>query len=159
MAGTTSITTTNANTYAQEYLFQVEMDGVLSAKFKSCSGIKIEVEIAEISQGGDLLPDIQHGKAKISEITLERGAYFGAGGRDFYDLMQRCVDTLTASGEVSENLILTFDIIQINRSGAVVQRHRVNGLIKSYESGDWSDGSDVLIEKIMIQPRRTKLIT
>lgn len=158
MAGTTSITTTNAPVYAQEWLFQVEVDGILSAKFKSCSAIEIEAEIAEIRQGGDLLPDIQHGHAKLSPITLERGAYYGAGGKDFYDLMQRCVDTLTAAGERSENLLLTMDIVQLTRDMTEARRHRVTGLIKSYNSGNWTDSSDVLVEKIVIQPRRARLI-
>lgn len=159
MAGTNSITTTNAPTYAQEWLFQVELDGVLSAKFKGCSEIKVDVEIAEIRQGGDLLPDIQHGHAKLSEITLERGAYFGAGGRDFYDLMQRCVDTLTASGEKSENLVLTMDIVQLHRDKTEAKRWRISGLIKSFSSGSWSDSMEVMIEKIVIQPRRATLVS
>lgn len=159
MAGTTSIITTNSSTFAQQWLFQVELDGVLSAKFKSCSAIKIDVEIAEIRQGGDLLPDIQHGHGKLSEITLERGAYFGAGGKDFYDLMQRCINTLTAAGDVSESLVLNMDIVQLDRAKNPVQRWRIEGLIKSWESGEWSDSHEVLIEKIVIQPRRASLVS
>ena len=158
MAGTNSITTTNAPIYAQEWLFQVELDGVTSAKFKSCSAIKVDVEIAEIRQGGALLPDIQHGHGKLDDITLERGAYFGGGGKDFYDLMQRCIDTLSAAGERSENLVLTMDIVQLNRDLTEARRWRVTGLIKSYDGGKWDDSSDVMLEKIVIQPSRVKMV-
>lgn len=155
MAGTTSIVTTNAPVYAQKFRFQVDMDGVTSAAFKSCTGIKVELEIAEILQGGALLPDKQTGKGSLQDITLERGAFFGPGARDLYDLLKRAVNTVTASGENDENLNVTFDIVQLLRDGkTVARRHRVVGLVKSFESGDWDDSSDIQVEKIVIAPIR-----
>lgn len=55
-------------------LFRVEIDGIITASFRSCSGLRVESEVFEYAEGGfnqgaRKLP----GPAKVSNIVLRRG--------------------------------------------------------------------------------------
>jgi len=56
------------------YYFQVEIDGIKDAYFRSCSGLKSESEVQEVAEGG--LNTTTHkliGRTKYPNIVLKQG--------------------------------------------------------------------------------------
>src|SRR5688572_32187033 len=58
----------------KNFNFLVEIDGITQAGFSECSGLRLEIDVIEYREGGDLssvrkLP----GLSKVGDITLKRG--------------------------------------------------------------------------------------
>ncbi len=81
LRGITAVT--HAKIAGQAFRFYVEITGILVAEFTECSGLSMEREVKEYSEGGtnDFVYKLP-GRTKYSNITLRRGITYS---RDLWD--------------------------------------------------------------------------
>jgi phage tail-like protein len=68
----------------KNFRFHVEIDGVVSAGFRSVSGLAAEAEVIEYREGGDPLTSVRKlpGRVRYPNVTLRRGL---TTSRDLWD--------------------------------------------------------------------------
>lgn len=76
------------------YSFSVELEGVLIAQFKSCSGLGVEVDEVEYRAGTDATTRKRPGRAKYKNIILKRGVMLW-GHDSLWKWMQKTIDGKT----------------------------------------------------------------
>ena len=69
-----NVANSSRNDPFKNFNFLVEIDGIAAAGFSECTGLRLEVDVIEYREGGDLssvrkLP----GRWKVGDITLKRG--------------------------------------------------------------------------------------
>ena len=60
--------------YYKKFKFLVEIDGIASSKWQSCSRLEAEVGVVTQAEGGTLIDDKSPGRVKFSDLTLSRGS-------------------------------------------------------------------------------------
>ena len=126
------------------YYFAVEIDGVQSAYFRSCSGLKSESEIVEVAEGG--LNTTTHkliGRTKFPNIVLKQG-FSNA------DLWKRRAAYLDDNGTALKRFNGT--IIQFGPGGRKAAKWRFEkGWVCKWEGPDFdASKNEVSIESIEI---------
>ncbi len=134
-------TSTRKDPY-KNFNFLVEIDGVVQAGFAECSGLRLEVEVIEYREGGEVssvrkLP----GLSKVGDITLKRG--------------------ITTSNELQAWVEATVSGVTNRKNGAIVllddERKPVvrwkffNAFPRKWEGPDLdAKGTDVAIETLTL---------
>ena len=132
----------NRNDPFKNFNFLVEIDGIAHAGFSECSGLRLEVDVIDYREGGEMsavrkLP----GLSKVGDITLKRG--------------------ITTSKELYDWLASIRNGIADRRNGAIVllddARKEVvrwrffNAFPRKLEGPDLNaQGSDVAIETLTL---------
>lgn len=136
--------------FNKKFLFQVRIDGFVSAAFSKCS--ELSADIAEVTywEGGSMIPNKSLGRVTFKDITLERGA-----AQTDLDAYAWFAQTLNAPANVGVKDIATkrhLDIVQLDRDGAPLGVWTViNAFIKTFTASDWDNTSDdVAIEKLVL---------
>jgi phage tail-like protein len=75
----------------KNFRFRVEIDGVVSAGFRSVSGLAAETEVIEYREGGDPFTSVRKlpGRVRYPNVTLRRGL---TTSRDLWDWWQTVRD-------------------------------------------------------------------
>jgi phage tail-like protein len=135
--------------FHKKFKFVVDIEGLGSAAFKSCSELSYEIAKVEYSEGGSLIPDKSPGRLTFADVTLERGA------TSDYDLYRWAVEVADASANAGlrDNMYKrTVEIVQLDRDGAELRRWRLsNAWVQKFVAGAWDNEADEnVIESIVI---------
>jgi len=134
-----------------KFKFIVNIDGVDSAGFQSCSPIKINVEVMTYAEGGALVPQKEPGLGSFDNITLARGMSYDT---DLYDWLLDVLDIMakvpTGVGKISPADRRNLTINQRERDDTPAVAFRVyNAFPASLDMGDWNnEESGVKIETL-----------
>lgn len=130
-----------------KFKFVVEADGIAVAAFTKAGPLEAEVAVIEVNEGGSLIPHKQPGRAKFSNLVLERGA---TDDRDLYTWFLQVVDAAANKGEKEPTEKKTLDIVQQERDGSTRARYRVfNAFPVKFKAGEWdNDADEVVMESV-----------
>jgi len=135
--------------YQNAYTFRVEVPGLGSAFFKKVSGIRQEIAVEELREGGAMLPYKSPGVATVPNVTLERGK---TNDLDLLDWFKEVADLAAGVGAdpCDESYKRNVAVIQLNRKGEEIERQTLkNAFPVVHETGDRdSDSEDKLIEMV-----------
>ena len=127
----------------QKFKFRLTIPGLPSGiGFQKVSGLSEEVGVTEYEEGGYDYAHKLSGRAKVGEVTAERGEYADVS---LHELLK---ETLT-----NPSMRNTIILEKLNRYGETVRTYKLaEAWVSKWEGGD-SDASsdDVAIEKITIQ--------
>ncbi len=133
--------------FYKKFKFVVEIAGIASAGFRSCSDIRIQVAKIEHHEGGSLIPDKQPGRVTVPDVTLARGA---TNDLDLYTWIQQVVasDSVVVDPEHKR----TIDLVQQDRLGQELRRWTlVNAWPIDWKAGDWDNEADEnTIEEVIL---------
>lgn len=144
--------------FHKRFKFQVEIDGLGSAAFRTCSEIAIEFGDVDHREGGTLIPDKTPGLATVDDVTLERGA---TQDRDLYDWLLEVANLAANGGEVDYNYKRMVDVVQYDRDNkTVLRRWRLhNAYVKRFVAGSWDNEADEnVIESVVLRYDYPELI-
>lgn len=134
--------------FYQKYTFTVEVGGIGSATFQTCSEVKMETADVDHFEGGGLIPDKQPGRVTVSDVTLTRGM------TNDLQLYQWFAQTSVAESIKDFSVFKRpVTIYQKNRTGAILRKWLLtNCYPKSWSSGDWDNNADeVRIETVVLR--------
>lgn len=136
-------------TFDKKFLFQIEVDGFISASFSKMSNLSCAIGEVKHYEGGSLLPTKSFGKLDFKDITLERGASVDL---DFYTWWSSVANAAANAGLTEAAGKRHFDLVQRDRDGSILKRYSIFGAWpKEFDAGDWDNTSeDVVIEKMVI---------
>jgi len=124
----------------KKYSFVVEIDGVASAAFTTCSELRINAETVTQREGGRLHAHKSPGLIEYPPITLGRGV---TKDLDLYNWMLETFNASSGTGQVTPDLYRTFDIVQLDRAGNEKERYTVHDAwCKEYSAGDWDNNAN-----------------
>lgn len=133
--------------FYKKFAFNLEIEGLQFATFRSCSDIRIQVAKIEHSEGGSLIPSKQPGRVTVPDVTLTRGA---TSDLRMWEWMQQVV----AAGVLVEDPLQkrTIDLVQMNRVGSTLRRWTlVNAWPVDFKAGDWDNEADEnVIEEVIL---------
>jgi phage tail-like protein len=132
-----------------KYNFQVEIDGLGSADFKSCSEPTITVGEALLWQGGSMIPVKEPTRLTFADITLERGS---SRDLDLWTWLKTVGDAASSRGLPSPLSKRHGSIVQRDRAGIPVERLEMFfAWPKEYSPGDWdNDSDDFRMERVVL---------
>lgn len=134
-----------------KYSFLIEVEGVVSAAFTTCSEIRGNAETVEYREGGRLHPHKSPGLMSFPPITLTRGR---CEDYDLYNYFKDTFDAAAGTGLTTPDIYRTIDIVQLDRDGEEVERHTLYGAwCKEYQSSNgWdNNANEILMEEIVIE--------
>lgn len=127
----------------QKFKFRLTIPGLPSGiGFQKVSGLTHEVGVTEYDEGGFNYTHKLPGRAKVGEVTAERGSY---ADNSFHNLLKK---TLT-----NPSMRNTIIFEQLNRYGETVRTYKLaEAWVSKWEGSDADASSDdVAIEKLTIQ--------
>lgn len=132
-----------------KFRFVVEIDGVGSAGFQTCSELKAEIAKIEYKEGGVIIPFKEPGMMSFSDITLERAATKDA---DLYNWFMATSNAALNGGLRSPLFKRNGSIVQFDRDNRTLRRWQVNGAWPlSFVAGAWDNGADEFtMEQVVI---------
>jgi phage tail-like protein len=135
--------------WLKRFKFIVEIDGIFSSAFSTCSELSAEIAEIEHSEGGVIAPDKSPGRVTVTDLTLERGA---TSDIDMYLWFKEVANIAANAGVVSPNHERTLDVVAQRRDGTTVYRWRCYRCWpKKYMAGDWDNNADeTLIESVTL---------
>ncbi len=135
--------------YDLKFKFRVEIDGIGSAGYKSCSELTAVFGEAVLWQGGAITPIKELTRLTFSDITLERGA---SRDIDLWNWFKQGGDAASGRGLPSPGAERHGSVTQYNIAGAPVERHDFfRAKCKEYSGGDWdNDSDDFRMERVVL---------
>lgn len=132
-----------------KFKFQVEIDGLGSAAFQSCSELQVDVAKIEYYEGGVIRPYKEPGRMNVPDLTLERGV---TENSDLYNWMLDTVNAATNSGLRADDFKRGAYLVQLDRDNEVLRRYQLYNLWPmSFTAGAWDNNSDELtMEKVVL---------
>lgn len=132
-----------------KYRFRVEIDGIGSARYKSCSELTATLGEALLWQGGAMTPIKETTRLTFADITLERGA---SRDIDLWTWFKQGADAAADRGLPSPATERHGSIVQYNRASVPVERHDFfRAKCKEYSGGDWdNDSDDFRMERVVL---------
>lgn len=136
--------------YHAQFKFVVEIDGIASAAFQTCSELAAEVADREQWEGGSMIADKQPGRLTVDDITLERGA---TTDRDIYEWFRQVANAAANAGLSSPGFKRNLDIVQQDLDGSELRRWRVySAYPKRFVGGAWdNDSDDNVMETVVLR--------
>ncbi|HZS35807.1 MAG TPA: phage tail protein [Polyangia bacterium] len=130
------------------FYFTVEIYGEnLSYPFRSCSGLRDESTVVEISEGGRLHPHKRIGEVKYPNLVLKRG--FCMATSELYKLRQAAKNNIPASPNNSPRF--SGVITQLGSGSARARWRFLGGWICKWEGPDLdASKNEISIESIEI---------
>lgn len=132
-----------------KWKFQVFVDGLGSAAFKTCSELKAEIGEVAYSEGGAIIPEKQPGRMTFSDITLERAATKDA---DLYNWFLITGNAALNGGLTSPKFKRSGTIVQHDRDNRVLRTWQISGMWpKSFVGGAWdNDADEFTMEQVVL---------
>lgn len=126
--------------FHNKYKFLVEVDGLGSAAFQSCSELSAEIAKIEYFEGGAIIPDKNPGRMTVADLTVERAATKDA---DLYNWFLSVSNAALNGGLRSPLFKRNGSIVQLDRDNAVLRRWLVTGLWPTkFVGGAWDNNAD-----------------
>lgn len=141
-----------ARRFDLKYRFKVQIDGIGSARFKSCSELAATFGEAVLWQGGAMISEKETTRLTFADITLERGA---SRDIDLWAWFKMGGDAAADIGLPSSATRRHGSITQYDRAGVAVERHDIfDAACKEYSTGDWdNDSDDFRMERVVLSIR------
>lgn len=135
--------------FHKKFKFVVQIDGLGSAAFKTCSDIAVEFATVEQYEGGALIPDKSPGRATVDDVTLERGATMD---RDLWDWLLDVADLASSAGLIDDQYKRMVDVVQLDRDNSTLRKWRLhNAWAKRVVAGSWdNDADENVIETVVL---------
>jgi phage tail-like protein len=145
--------TSSPRIYRKKPFFTVEIPGIGSAQFQSCSPLKSKVAKIVHWEGGAMAPSQQPGRSTTDDVVLARGK---TSDLDMYTWFKQTVD---AAAMVEEpNHEKQVHVVERSRTGKELQRWILaQAWVTEYEGGEWGDADEVAIEKVTLAVRYFEL--
>lgn len=136
--------------FNKKFLFLVEFDGVVLAKFQSAGPLKMEVGVVEQWEGGTIIPSTSPGRVKAMSTTLKRGQ---TSNLDLWRWMKQVANIAANSGAIDALYKRTGAIVQLDRDGSRLTSWSVHDAYPtSFTAGDWDATADAnVIEEVVLQ--------
>lgn len=136
--------------FEDRFSFIVEIDGIASAAFQTCSELSAEIDKVEYREGGRKQPFKSPGLVNFTDVTLERGAV--AEDSDLYDWFEECASIVEEAGVIETAFRRNFDIVVKDRDGTPLKRWRcVDAWVMKFVAGDWdNNASEKTIESVTL---------
>lgn len=136
--------------YVQKWNYNIEHNGVVVAKMRTCSEVSWDAQDVNVDEGGNPLTHKEPGKIEVADVTLERGV---GVDEDFHELAKKTIDFGKLGGLTVDDLKENYDIVDLDRDGS--ERRRVtlfNAYVKGYSHGDWdASANEVNVEKLVLR--------
>ncbi|RLD64259.1 MAG: hypothetical protein DRI84_08845 [Bacteroidetes bacterium] len=133
------------------FAWRLEINGFTQATFVSCSGLKANIGIMEIQEGGSLTPHKEAGKITYDDIVLED---VKTENRDFYNWLQEIVNFQTnRGGTIGDGYKKTIELVQLDRDLITeLDRYRIKSAWGNVqELGAWNNpDEDFVMNKLTI---------
>ena len=126
----------------KNFNFLVEIDGIAQAGFSECTGLRVEIDVIEYREGGEIssvrkLP----GRSKVGDITLKRGI---TTSKDLHDWLESIRNGV--ANRKNGAIVLLDDARK-----PVVRWNFVNAFPRKWEGPNLdAKGSDVAIETLTL---------
>jgi len=135
-----------------KYRFRVEIDGIGSAAYKSCSEFTATLGEGLLWQGGAMTPIKETTRLTFADITLERGA---SRDLDLWNWFKQGADAAADRGLPSPATRRHGSVVQYDRASVPVERHDFfDAACKEYSGGDWdNDSDDFRMERVVLSIR------
>ncbi len=140
----------SVKSFDKKFLFQVFIDGFLSASFSKMSRLKATINKTVHREGGAILPHKSPGLADFDDVTLERGAT--RANFDCYLWFKSALNGPADVGLKEVAIKRHLDVIQRDRDGEIIKRWSLfNAWPVSFSPGEWDNSSDdVVIEELVL---------
>jgi phage tail-like protein len=126
--------------YHSKFRFLVEIDGLGSAAFQSCSELTAEVAETTYYEGGSMIPIKEPARMSVADITIERAA---TQDKDLYTWFTQTANATLNGGVRSPKFKRTASIVQFDRDNRQLRRWLLVGLWpKKFTAGAWDNNSD-----------------
>lgn len=123
-----------------KFRFLVEIDGLGSAAFQSCSELKAEIAKIEYYEGGTIIPFKEPARMSVADLTIERAA---TKDTDLYNWFQVTSNAALNGGLKSPFFKRTGSVVQFDRDSRTLRRWKLVGLWPtSFTAGAWDNNSD-----------------
>lgn len=141
-----------ARRFDLKYRFRVDIDGIGSSRYKSCSELTATLGEALLWQGGSMTAIKETTRLTFADITLERGA---SRDVDLWLWFKEGADAAADRGLPSPTTRRHGAIVQHDRAGVPVERHDIfDAACKEYSGGDWdNDSDDFRMERVVLSIR------
>ena len=143
--------------YHKKFKFIIEVNGIQSSEWEKCSKLEAELAVAERNEGGRALPTKNLGRAKVTDLTLMRGATLD---KDIYQWFKQCLDLVSDTGLLDSEYKRDLDIVVQDRDGSTIKRWRCyNAFPIKFSPGEWDNTSDDdLMEEVTLAFESFELI-
>ncbi len=119
--------------YHKKYKFLVEIDGVVKAGFRTCSGLKGIIGVVEENEGGSNITTKELGKFSVDNVTLTNGV---TDNTEMYDLFEKY-----KNGELDDGIGMS--VVQLDRAGEEIKRWDCfNCKVITFMAGDWDASAE-----------------
>lgn len=126
--------------FHSKFRFLVEIDGLGSAGFQSCSELKAEVAETEYYEGGVIIPFKEPARMKFSDLTIERAA---TKDQDLYNWFLSTANASLNGGMRSPLFKRNGSIAQLDRDNRTLRRWEIKeAWPKTFVGGAWDNTSD-----------------
>lgn len=126
--------------FHSKFRFLVEVDGLGSAGFQSCSELSAETAETEYYEGGVIIPFKEPGRMKFSDLTIERAATQDA---DLYNWFMATTNAALNGGLASPLFKRNGSIVQLDRDNRTLRRWQFKQAYpKKFVAGAWDNASD-----------------
>lgn len=138
--------------FYEKYTFLVQIDGMVDAGFMRVSGLVGTLEKIEYSEGTDMVPCVDLGKATFDDIVLERGE---TDNDELYRWWEEALRVASGLGGDTVDVRRTVIVVQRARDGRTLRRWVVAKAIPTkFETDDWDAGtSEHHIERLTLSHR------
>ena len=127
---------------AQKWQFGVEIAGFSPAYFNKANFPQVEFDEVEFNPAGSLFAQKVAGRAKFTDITLEKGVPQEALETSIFDWVRKCITVAQGVGGVPSDYLRDVDLVEYDRSGNEIKRFRLfNSFIKTAKFGEHEGGS------------------
>ena len=125
----------------QKWQFAIELAGFPAANFLKCDFPEFEFDEVEHNPAGSLFPQKAAGRAKFSDIKLEKSIPQEQTEDSILNWLVQMVTVAAATGAVPSDYMRDIDLVKYNRDGTEIKRYRLfNAWAKSGKLGE-GDGS------------------
>lgn len=128
--------------FHHKYKFVLQVGGVGSIGFKSCSELKMSIAKIEYYEGGVITAFKEPGRITVEDITLERAAAYDP---EVYNWVVQTAESATNFGLRTPKYKRGGWILQLDRDNTTLREWQLYGLWPtSFTGGAWDNMSDDL---------------
>lgn len=146
--------------YNQKWEFGVEIAGFNWGSFSKCDLPEFEHELSTFASAGSMQDQKFAGRNKFPPVTLEKGVITDGSDLAIWFQMAVQANSISQTGNIPENYLFDFDIVEFARTGQPIRRWRFEqGFISKGKPGAHEGGSsEVAVETMTIEYFRGGLV-
>lgn len=136
----------------QSWQFSVEIDGFDAAYFVKADLPQVDFDEVEHNPAGSMFAQKAAGRAKFSDITLEKSVPTGTADTGLVTWIRQCITVAAATGGIPADYMRDVDLVLYDRAGNETKRYRLfNAWVKSAKFGSLDgSSSDNIMESLTL---------